>query len=82
MPTGIPPVRMSVSGGNITFEIEFPSLYGDQLYFLLQTQAGTLSLPFTESASAASNVGANVYSLTIPEPAVTTFFRFRLALRP
>ncbi|MBC8148956.1 MAG: hypothetical protein H8E96_04690, partial [Verrucomicrobiaceae bacterium] len=82
MPMGIPAVRISRSEGNLTFEIEFPSLYGDQLHFLLQTQAGTLSLPFVESADSATNQGANIYSLTIPAPAEKSFFRFRLALRP
>ena len=82
MPMGIPPVRMSSSGGNLIFEIEFPSLYGDRLYFLLQTQGGLAPSAFVESANAATTPGSNIYSLTIPEPAGTTFFRFRLALRP
>ena len=82
MPMEIPAVRISRSGDNLTFELEFPSLYGDQLYFLLQTQAGTLSSPFVESSDSATNEGANIYSLTLPAPAGKSFFRFRLALRP
>lgn len=82
MPLQMPPVRISRSGGNVTFQIKFPSLYGDQLHFLLQTPGGILSEPFIESADAATNSGANVYLLTVPAPAGRAYYRFRIALRP
>lgn len=83
LPAAMPPVRVSRSGGQLHFTLEFPSSYGDQLHFLLQSSGTQLSLPFNENLDAATTSGNNSYTLSIPLPAANSgFFRFRLGLRP
>lgn len=82
LPDRIPPVQITRSGGNASFLIEFPSEYGDQLQFMLQSPGSDLALPFVETTDAATDAGSNQYTLTVPAPANRAFYRFRLALRP
>ncbi|GAA5476787.1 hypothetical protein [Haloferula helveola] len=82
LPHSIPPVRITTDGVNLTFTLEFPSEYGDQIHFLIQDSGNSLSVPFVEGTDAATDEGLDTYSLTIPRPIGTrNFYRFRLALR-
>jgi len=82
LPDKMPPVTITHSGGNASFVIEFPSDYGDQLQFMMQTPGSDLNLPFVETTDAATDAGSNEYTLTVPAPASRAFYRFRLALKP
>jgi hypothetical protein len=82
LPRSMPPVRITRSGGNLTFTLEFPGEYGDRIHFLLQSSGAGLSAPFVEGSQAASAAGSSLYTLTIPTPSSPRrFFRFRLGLR-
>ena len=83
LPATLPPVRITSGGGQLHFALKFPSNYGSQIHFILQSAGGTLSAPFHESTNAANDAGLNTYTLSIPHPGThRSFYRFRLALRP
>jgi hypothetical protein len=83
LPRRMPPVRISqVAGGELRFELNFPSAYASRIRFILQS--GNMTVPFAESPSSeASSNELDTYVLQIPRPAAARgFYRFRLALRP
>lgn len=82
VPLAPPKVRISqLPGGDVQLDVEFPSIYADQICFSLYTQTD-LSLPFEKvPGSEAIDAGSDVYRLEVPISAARAeFYRFRLEL--